>query len=83
MLSTDIASRGVDTRHVKHVILYDFPYSAIDYLHRVGRTARAGTPGKATSFVAKKDRELAKQIEVGGLDLSDCGWARVISYFHR
>lgn len=63
LICTDIASRGVDTLAVKHVVLYDFPYSAIDYLHRVGRTARNGTQGKATSLVAKKDRELAAQIQ--------------------
>jgi superfamily II DNA/RNA helicase len=59
-----MASRGVDTTKARHVILYDFPYSAIDYLHRVGRTARAGSEGKATSFVGRKDKILAIQIQV-------------------
>jgi superfamily II DNA/RNA helicase len=44
-------------------MLYDFPYSAIDYLHRVGRTARSSGEGKATSLVGKKDRKLAEQIQ--------------------
>ncbi|KAJ3183222.1 hypothetical protein HDU85_002248 [Gaertneriomyces sp. JEL0708] len=62
LIATDLASRGLDMR-VGHVILYDFPQTAIDYLHRVGRTARAGGKGRATSIVAKKDRELATMIE--------------------
>ena len=64
LISTDVASRGLDSRHTKHVILYDFPYSATDYLHRVGRTARAGAGGKATSLIGKKDKKLADQIQV-------------------
>ncbi|KAI8983693.1 P-loop containing nucleoside triphosphate hydrolase protein, partial [Pilobolus umbonatus] len=47
LISTDIASRGIDTTFVDHVVLYDFPTSVVDYLHRVGRTARAGQTGKA------------------------------------
>ncbi|KAI9258507.1 P-loop containing nucleoside triphosphate hydrolase protein, partial [Sporodiniella umbellata] len=56
LISTDIASRGIDIHLVEHVILFDFPTSAIDYLHRVGRTARAGNSGKATSLIGRKDR---------------------------
>ncbi|KAI8823499.1 P-loop containing nucleoside triphosphate hydrolase protein [Fimicolochytrium jonesii] len=63
LVATDIASRGLDTVNVGHVILYDFPQTAIDYLHRVGRTARNGRSGRATSIVAKKDMALADSIE--------------------
>ncbi|TPX69956.1 hypothetical protein SpCBS45565_g02070 [Spizellomyces sp. 'palustris'] len=62
-VATDIASRGLDTTNVGHVILYDFPQTAIDYLHRVGRTARNGAKGRATSIIAKKDRKMAMMIE--------------------
>ncbi|KAI8083038.1 P-loop containing nucleoside triphosphate hydrolase protein [Halteromyces radiatus] len=62
MISTDIASRGIDTTFVDHVILYDFPTSVVDYLHRVGRTARAGTVGKASSLIGRKDRMMADRI---------------------
>ncbi|KAG2186038.1 hypothetical protein INT43_002476 [Umbelopsis isabellina] len=65
LICTDIASRGVDTTFVNHVILYDFPSSVIDYLHRVGRTARAGRNGKATGLVGRKDKMLADRIQRG------------------
>jgi superfamily II DNA/RNA helicase len=62
LVATDLASRGLDTTHVGHVVLYDFPTTIPDYLHRVGRTARAGASGRATSLIAKKDRRLAERI---------------------
>jgi superfamily II DNA/RNA helicase len=65
LISTDIASRGVDTTYVNHVVLYDFPSSVIDYLHRVGRTARAGRNGKATGLIGRKDKMLADRIQRG------------------
>ncbi|KAF8938441.1 P-loop containing nucleoside triphosphate hydrolase protein [Dissophora ornata] len=65
LISTDIASRGVDTTAVNHVVLYDFPVTIVDYLHRVGRTARGGRGGRATSLIGRKDRNLAERIMVG------------------
>ncbi|KAG0366210.1 P-loop containing nucleoside triphosphate hydrolase protein [Gamsiella multidivaricata] len=65
LISTDIASRGVDTTAVNHVVLYDFPVTIVDYLHRVGRTARGGRGGRATSLVGRKDRNLAERIMMG------------------
>ncbi|KAJ2597218.1 hypothetical protein GGF39_003146, partial [Coemansia sp. RSA 1721] len=64
MVCTDLASRGLDTTCVSHVVLFDFPTTAIDYLHRSGRTARAGTRGKVSALVGKKDRRLADQIRL-------------------
>ncbi|KAJ2834572.1 hypothetical protein GGI24_000312 [Coemansia furcata] len=64
LVCTDLASRGLDTTCVTHVVLFDFPTTAIDYLHRSGRTARAGTRGKVTALVGKKDRRLAEQIRL-------------------
>lgn len=58
LICTDLAARGLDTPWVNHVINYDFPRSLQDYLHRAGRTARAGRGGAVTSFVTAKDRSL-------------------------
>ncbi|GLD93651.1 hypothetical protein PINS_up002256 [Pythium insidiosum] len=49
VICTDIAARGLDTTHVRHVVQYEFASDVVSYLHRVGRTARAGSTGKGTS----------------------------------
>ncbi|KAJ1897636.1 hypothetical protein LPJ81_004499 [Coemansia sp. IMI 209127] len=64
LVCTDLASRGLDTTFVTHVVLFDFPTTAIDYLHRTGRTARAGSRGKVSALVGKRDRRLADQIRL-------------------
>jgi len=51
---------------VDHVVLFDFPLNVIDYLHRIGRTARAAGHGKVTAFIKKGDRVLADNIKVSG-----------------
>ncbi len=51
LLATDIASRGLDIDDVTHVINYDLPESYEDYVHRIGRTARAGKSGIALTFI--------------------------------
>jgi ATP-dependent RNA helicase DeaD len=55
LIATDIASRGLDISHIQHVINYDLPQCPEDYLHRVGRTARAGAEGSAVSFISSED----------------------------
>ena len=69
MICTDLAARGLDfgggvNGCVDHVVNFDFPMNPIDYIHRSGRTARAGAPGKVTNLVEKKDRVLANDIDV-------------------
>lgn len=59
LVCTDIAARGLDTSNVSHVIMFDFPKNAIDYLHRAGRTARAGSFGQVTGLITKRDIPLA------------------------
>jgi superfamily II DNA/RNA helicase len=55
MVTTDLLARGLDVPHVKHVISFDLPYKSEDYLHRIGRTARAGREGSAITFVTPGD----------------------------
>ena len=64
LVSTDLGSRGLDTTFVQHVIHFDFPQQVIDFLHRVGRTARNGRKGKSTALIGKRDRVLAEAIDV-------------------
>lgn len=63
LVATDMVGRGLDQATVDHVILFDFPPSAIDYVHRAGRTARAGAKGRVTSLVTRKDEQLARALE--------------------
>ncbi|POM72825.1 DEAD/DEAH box RNA helicase [Phytophthora palmivora] len=63
LVCTDLAARGLDVESVKHVIMFDFPKSAVDYVHRAGRTGRAGEQGLVTSLVTKHDLALAMNIE--------------------
>ena len=55
MVATDVAARGLDIPHIEHVINYDLPQVAEDYIHRIGRTARAGAEGNAMCFVTPSD----------------------------
>ena len=56
MVATDIAARGLDIPHIEHVINYDLPQCAEDYIHRIGRTGRAGKDGSALCLVTPQDR---------------------------
>lgn len=55
LVATDVAARGLDIPHIEHVINYDLPQVAEDYIHRIGRTARAGKTGEAVIFVTPED----------------------------
>jgi superfamily II DNA/RNA helicase len=57
MVATDIAARGLDIPHIEHVINYDLPQCPEDYIHRIGRTARAGAEGSSLCLITPADRE--------------------------
>lgn len=63
LIATDVASRGIDVQNISHVINFDLPMCAEDYVHRIGRTGRAGAKGVAFSFASSKDRENLRRIE--------------------
>ncbi|ATE59573.1 DEAD/DEAH box helicase [Thauera sinica] len=63
VIATDVAARGIDVPRVSHVINYDIPYDTEAYVHRIGRTGRAGREGAAILFVAPRETRMLKMIE--------------------
>ncbi|MGA8049902.1 MAG: DEAD/DEAH box helicase, partial [Burkholderiales bacterium] len=63
LVATDIAARGLDIEALPHVVNFDLPHVAEDYVHRIGRTGRAGVSGEAVSLVSHEDRPLLAAIE--------------------
>ncbi|STY68465.1 DEAD/DEAH box helicase [Micrococcus luteus] len=63
LVATDVAARGLDVERISHVINYDIPQDAESYVHRIGRTGRAGRQGDAVLFMTPRERFLLKQIE--------------------
>jgi ATP-dependent RNA helicase RhlE len=63
LVATDIAARGLDISELPHVINYDMPNVAADYVHRIGRTGRAGASGEAVSFVCHEDAESLREVQ--------------------
>ena len=63
LVATDVASRGIDVDDVTHVVNYDMPVEAETYVHRIGRTARAGAEGDAISFCSPEDRAYLHSVE--------------------
>ena len=63
LVATDIVARGIDIDDIRLVINYDVPHDSEDYVHRIGRTARANNDGVALTFVNEKEQSNFKQIE--------------------
>ena len=63
LVATDVAARGLDVERISHVVNYDIPTDTESYVHRIGRTGRAGRKGDAISFVTPRERYLLKHIE--------------------
>ena len=63
LVASDVAARGLDVKGVSHVFNFDAPWHPDDYVHRIGRTGRAGATGRAFTFVTKEDAEAIENIE--------------------
>ncbi|TGD79971.1 DEAD/DEAH box helicase [Hymenobacter wooponensis] len=63
LVATDVLSRGIDIDSLSHVVNYDIPRAAEDYVHRIGRTARAATKGTAITFISDQDQDRVVKIE--------------------
>lgn len=63
VVATDVAARGLDVEQITHVVNYDIPYDAEAYVHRIGRTGRAGRTGVATLFVTPREGRMMREIE--------------------
>ena len=75
LIATDVAARGLDIEGISHVINYDIPETADDYIHRIGRTARASAEGDAVTFVSPKEHLALEAVERGlGRNLPRADW---------
>ncbi|MBW2478015.1 MAG: DEAD/DEAH box helicase [Deltaproteobacteria bacterium] len=63
VVATDVAARGLDVKRISHVVNYDIPYDTESYIHRIGRTGRAGREGQAILFVAPREKRMLASIE--------------------
>ena len=63
LIATDVAARGLDVPRISHVINYDVPYDTESYVHRIGRTARAGRDGDAILFISPREKRMLRSIE--------------------
>lgn len=63
LVATEVAARGLDIQGLEHVVNYNLPYLAEDYVHRIGRTGRAGSKGQAISFVSREEERTLSNIE--------------------
>ncbi|MDV2581005.1 DEAD/DEAH box helicase [Alkalibacillus haloalkaliphilus] len=88
IVATDLAARGIDIPGVSHVFNAEMPYDVDSYIHRVGRTARAGLEGTAVSFYEEKDIELIESLESRGIeflnyDIKKGEWVQVKKWNER
>ena len=63
LIATDVAARGLDVKHVSHVVNFDVPADAETYVHRIGRTGRAGREGVAITLAEPRESRLLRNIE--------------------
>ncbi|MCH8558590.1 MAG: DEAD/DEAH box helicase [Balneolia bacterium] len=72
LVATDVMARGIDVDDISHIINYDVPNDVDDYIHRIGRTARAKSTGNAITFVSRRDwKQMLEIIDSKGLDIKE------------
>ena len=80
LVATDIAARGIDVSGIAHVVNYDLPQVSEDYIHRIGRTGRAGAKGQAVSLVTPEDRsqwrEISRLLQKTGSQVPELKWEK-------
>jgi len=85
LIATNVAARGLDIENIAHVINFDMPTDIDDYVHRIGRTGRAGKPGLATAFISEENiNVIPKLLEIlieAGQDVP--GWLESMKGYHR
>jgi len=69
LVATDVAARGLDIKNISHIYNYDVPPNSIEYIHRIGRTARAGNEGSAVTLLTRKDSEKFKRLNHGDISI--------------
>ncbi|KAF3792296.1 DEAD-box ATP-dependent RNA helicase 17 [Nymphaea thermarum] len=81
LLCTDVAARGLDFPKVKHIVQYDSPGDAIEYVHRVGRTARLGEKGDALLFLLAVELDYLQELQKHGVSLDEFPLQKVLDSF--
>ncbi|XP_067394188.1 probable ATP-dependent RNA helicase DDX52 isoform X1 [Emydura macquarii macquarii] len=82
LICTALLARGIDFKGVNMVINYDFPTSAVEYIHRIGRTGRAGHTGKAVTFFTEDDKPLLRSV-ANVIERAGCPVPDYIKHFHK
>ena len=82
LVATDVVARGIDIDGISHVVNYDLPNSPEDYVHRIGRTARAGATGTAVSLLAPEEHETLREIERKIGTVLECSDLEGFDYSH-
>jgi superfamily II DNA/RNA helicase len=83
MVATDVVARGLDVEGISHVINYDVPTHAEDYVHRIGRTGRAEATGDAITFVSSEEEKSKIGRFLSNLCGPECGNSGIIAEWSR
>ena len=86
LVATDVAARGLDIQNITHIYHYDVPKTSTDYIHRIGRTARAGENGKAVTLLTERDHDNFRRVQSNDeleIEREDIPEFKKVSFFRR